>query len=336
MPDKELIWIVGPGGKEELVDIRELDDDVLHRQFKPIGGFCYKVDSFLQLPLPPAPFYIKDWLPKQGRLEIYGQPKSGKSFMAAQMARCIGSGEPFLGIPTQKARVLLIQSELGIEVLQHRLKLTGKRYNNVYIGTTFAMKLDAQSGKAQLEEAIDTINPQVVIFDPFYKMIRGDENDVGDVRKVLDYLDQMMFGFKFSVVIMHHPGKDIERGGRGSSILADWHDTVIELRTVKRGDEKRARLMPKLMRHAQLPPVAIEAKMENFEFVQSDLPPTIEEKIYAYMLPDVQYKPKELLDLGSRESVQKCLAALVRKGMIERVQVGVYVKKEKSNDQQRS
>src|SRR4030042_841248 len=114
----------------------ELDSDLYPQLWHPTGKFSYEAGNFMHLPLPEVPYYIKEWLPKQGKAEIYGQAKAGKSFMCLQIARCIGSGEPFLGIPTEQGRVLYLQFELGVGALQNRMRLTGQHYENVYVGTT--------------------------------------------------------------------------------------------------------------------------------------------------------------------------------------------------------
>jgi len=216
------IWIYDEvTGEPYLLPYDEIDEDVLPKLWKPVGGFCYKADSFVRLALPEVPFYLKGWMPKQGKMEIYGQPKSGKSFLSLQLARCIGRGEPFLGMETRKSVVLYLQFELGIEILQGRMKDTGQIYDNVYVGTTFAMKLDTSAGQNLLLKAMDGVKPDVLIVDPFYKIIQGDENEAHDVRVITDFLDDVLEAYKCSVLILHHTGKDISKGGRGSRVLQD-------------------------------------------------------------------------------------------------------------------
>mgnify|MGYP001616496682 CR=1 FL=1 len=102
-------WIINAQGEKELLPYDEIDPEVLPGFFKPIGGFCFRAEDFMHMPLIAAPFYLAGWLPKSGRLEIYAPAKAGKTYLATQLARCLGSGEPFLGMPTQQSRVLFIQ-----------------------------------------------------------------------------------------------------------------------------------------------------------------------------------------------------------------------------------
>ena len=310
------IWITGEDGQPQFLYYSEIDEEVLPAIFKPVGGFCYEADAFLHLPLTKAPFVLAGWLPKQGKMEIYGAPKSGKSFLAVQMARCLGIGEPFLGIPTVVSRVLYLQFELGEQVLQGRLKSTGHTYSGVYVGTDFALKLDTKGGQEQFQRALEAIKPQVLITDPLYKILTGDENESCDVRVVLDLLDRAIEAYGCSVVIIHHAGKDLERGGRGSSILEDWVDSCIEMkRTSKQGEPLQSRLTPKLLRHAETPPEPINLKLgDDFEFQLTNAPLTVKDKVGAFLKEHKgkEVSAQEIIDagVGSRRSVYDALHLL--------------------------
>lgn len=336
---EDFFWGYDENDKPLRISYAELDKDVVKRLLipKPIGGFCWAADDFARLPLPSVPFYIKGWLPKQGRLEIYGEDKAGKSFLAMQLARCIGSGLPFLGIETEAARVLYLQFELGEQILQGRMKSTGYEYPNVYVGTSFSLKVDRKDGREQVIRAMDDIEPQVLILDPLYKILEGDENDARDVLQAIDFLDSLINIYNCSLVIMHHPGKDISKGGRGSSVLSGWHDTVVEFRKLKQiveaGEPRHLKLTPRLMRHAELPIEGIEIALgSDFEFHQVDAQPTSLEKLEAHFKKNkgqtVRLGELEMAKLGSRKTIYDNLGVLMRRGQVEKPSRGEYVLKE--------
>ena len=330
------IWIEdATTGEPHFVYFDELDSEVLSQLWKPVAGsgFCFEADSFVNLALPKVPFYLEGWLPEQGRLEIYGQAKSGKSYSALQLARCIGSGVPFAGMLTKQAKVLYVQLELGQRILQDRMKSTKQDYPNVYLGTTFSMKLDTSFGQEYLWKALKAIQPKVLILDPFYKTLRGDENESHDVCVITDFLDMVIEGFQCSVVIYHHPGKDLKRGGRGSSVLEDWVDSYIEMkRTSKKGEPLRVKLTPMLLRHAELPPEPVELELTNYEFVRTDVPLSVLEEVEAYTRQfstsgsKTSVTAQEILDvgIGSRGSVFEAFRKLQQRGLAERVKRGEY------------
>lgn len=318
------IWITNEHGEPEFLHYEDLDVEALPQLWKPVGGFCYEANTFVNLPLPAVPFYVEGWLPKPGKMILYGQAKAGKSYLCLQLARCLGAGEPFLGVDIFTAKVLYVQFELGTSVLQKRMQSTGKNYNNVVVGTSFAMKLDSMAGQQVLERAIREVHPNVVIVDPFYKTLRGDENESGDVAKVLDFFDDMIEAYECSFVIVHHTGKDITRGARGSSVLEDWADGLIEVKRTKEG----VKITPKLLRHSALPPQPITARMnELFEFEEADTPLTVKEQVMVYLAENKVAVPQEILDadIGSKGSVYDALRVLVKDGYVHKLKRGEYI-----------
>jgi len=328
---KDYISILDPvTGEERLAHYSELDTDVYPQLWRPVGGFCYSAEAFCRLTLAKAPFYLKDWLPKKGKMELYGQAKVGKSLLSLQLARCIGAGEPFLEIPTTQARVLYLQFELGQEILQDRLKKTGHTYEEVYLGTTFSLKLDKADGQKMLQEALEAVCPQVVIIDPLYKAIAGDENETHDMLSVADFLDQCIDLYNCSFVVIHHPGKDLSKGGRGSTVLEDWVDSYIEMKdATPKGGTKRMRLTPKLLRHAELPPEPIEAELTDFEFVRADPLDTIKSQVRTLLSesPAISFSISNIVDqgVGSRGSVNRAANELAEEGIVTKLPKGGYI-----------
>jgi len=320
---KDTICLTDPETQEPIiVPYDELDPEIYPQLWRPIGGFCYEVDNFVRLPLPEVPFYVKDWLPKQGKMEIYGQAKAGKSFLSIQLARSVGSGEDFIGIPTTQGKALYLQFELGEEVLQGRIKRTGRDYDNVYVGTSFAMKLDTLQGQDYFNNAMHAIKPQVVILDPFVKIFSGDENDAKDVKVVTDFLDDTIGNFNCSVVIIHHAGKDLERGGRGSSLLEGWVDSYIEMKRVSKPNEPelKIKLTPKLLRHAELPPKPIDLRLaKDFEFEFTEGAVLVIDKVKSCLMRG-KATGGELIaqGLGHRKSTYDALKRLQEQGLIRK------------------
>lgn len=329
----EGFWIITDDGSEQFVYYDDIDEELLPI-YKPIGGFCYPAEGFLRLKLTPAPFYIKDWLPKQGKAEVFGTAKAGKSYLALQLARCIGAGVSFLGLPVQQGRVLYLQFELGLEALQSRVKSTGQTYEDVYVGTTFGMKLDTLQGQKQLMAALEAIRPQVLLLDPLYKLLKGDENEAHDVEVVTDFIDGVIEAFNCSVVVFHHAGKDQRRGGRGSSVIEGWVDSCINIKKVSKESEPlRVKLAPTLLRHAGLPPEPIEAVLEDYEFKVVGAAPTVTEQVAEFLQKSKEsVSIQDIIDagIGSRRSVYDARNVLLRQEKVVESTKGRYQWKERS------
>ncbi len=324
------LWILDPDtGEERFILYSELEADVRASLIKPIGGFCFPVDLFLASNLPNVPFYLKDWLPKRGKAILYAPPKSGKSYLCAQLARCLGSGEDFLGIPTVESKVLYVQFELGEEILRARLLGTGKEYPNVFVGTTFSMKLDTEIGQKYLRTAMDAVEPNVLILDPKIKFLAGDENESGEMRPVCDFLDALIEGYKCSVFITDHTGKDLSKRGRGSSIWEGWVDSYLQMQAInKKGEPLHIKISPVFLRHAALPPNSIEAVMsDKFEFELVATDGTVQQQVLDFIKKNGMTKPSQLFiaKIGSNTSVYESLKRLEKEGKIKKQGRGEYV-----------
>jgi len=326
------MWIADPETDEpRFILYSELEEGVVQQFISPIGGFIFPADLFCLSKLPEVPYYVKDWLPKRGKSLLYAPAKAGKSTLCLQLSRCIGCGEAFLGRPTTQGSILYIQLELGEEILQFNMKRTGKDYNNVFVGTTFSMKLDSADGQRKLWRAMEAVEPNVLILDPWYKLLLGDENESADVRKIVDFLDTVIEGFGCSIFLIHHAGKDLSKRGRGSSVLEDWVDSYLQMQqTSKAGERLKVKIKPIFLRHAQLPPEPIEARLgENFEFHLSETTLTVKEKVEEFIVKAKEpVSPAELFHakLGSNTSVYSALKALVEEGKITKEKWGVYRK----------
>ena len=323
------IWITDPEtGEDRFILYHELEQEIVQSFIKPIGGFVFPANLFCLSQLPPVPFYVKDWLPKRGKSLLYAPPKSGKSFLCLQLARCVAVNEAFLGVPTTQGSVLYIQWELGEEILQARLRSTGKDYEGVFVGTTFSMKLDSLVGQGQLQKALTAVEPQVLILDPWYKAILGDENEATDMRKVLDFLDLMIEAFNCSIFIIHHAGKDLSKRGRGSSILEDWVDSYLQMqKTSKAGERLRVKIRPIFLRHAQDPLESIEAELgEDFEFHLASSK-TVKQQVEDFIKKAGKpVSPAELfaVQIGANTSVYKALKSLTEEGKVVKRTWGEY------------
>jgi hypothetical protein len=161
-----------------------------------------------------------------------------------------------------------------------------------------------------------------------YKMILGDENEKVDMMKVIDFLDNITVAGG-SIVLYHHPGKDIKRRGRGSNVWEGWVDSLIQMTRVGTSDPLRAKLIPIFLRHAA-PGEPLEVELgKNFEFeLKSEFELTVKQTVQSYILKagrDVT--TKELFDLKLCKSgtpIYNALSELVADKIVKKSGHGLY------------
>jgi RecA-family ATPase len=197
-------------------------------------------EDFLAIPRPQLQWIVHNQLPHPGMLLIEGPPKAGKSFLAFELARCIGQGIPFLSWPTLKSKVLYLQFDTSELIWRQRLE--SMKLNGVDLsGSSYTIHpedmclpfniLNPQHYK-WLREVVHTSDIKVTIIDVFREIHNADENDSTQMKIVGDLL---MSIFKDrTLVLVHHSKKisdevvdpDPSNVSRGSSYLTGKVDSL--------------------------------------------------------------------------------------------------------------
>ena len=198
----------------------------------------YRMREFLDLDLGDDAWHISNLLRPQGKLLLFGEPKIGKSNLALDMSICLEQGTPVWGIPRflpmRGLAVLYIQTEVGEQTLQGRLKAMLSNYpdasdGSVWLYTVSTLYIDQdEQARTTFEALLNQTLPDVVILDPLADIYMGRENEADDAKKLTSYLNRLMDARKFSTIIIHHmskPGEGKARGqsaARGSSVFTGW------------------------------------------------------------------------------------------------------------------
>jgi len=181
---------------------------------------------------------IKGLLLVNSLVVIYGEPGSGKSFLAMDMALAVAAGKPWRGRKTKKGLVVYVAGEGAVSV-QLRVAAYRKAHPEIPAGIPFCV----------LPQAVDFLDPESV--ERLIGTIRGLESEAGErtVQVIIDTLSRAMNGNEnapeimgaaidsaehirasctdAAVVFIHHAGKDPTKGARGHSKLNAAIDTEI-------------------------------------------------------------------------------------------------------------
>ena len=137
----------------------------------------------------------------------------GKSILALSIAKSIMTGRPLWGkFPVlETGSVLLIDEETPRPFLKERV--SRMRFD---LGLPFpvihfqGVKIDTEEGVEALEEALDKVNPKVLIIDSFIRIHNLDENKTKDMARVMDRLRKIVNRGVIVLLIAHH-GKGQDR-----------------------------------------------------------------------------------------------------------------------------
>jgi len=204
---------------------------------------------------PPA--FLIDGLMETDTLGlIFGDPGCGKSFIAADMALSVATGEPFHGRPTKQGPVFFIAGE-GHSGLARRFQAWARHRGRGLDGVPMfksnraAQFLDTASAQA-VADAVDALvsahgAPRMIVVDTLARNFGpGDENSTSEMGAFVAAMDDLRGRHPGCVVlIVHHSGHGDKLRMRGSMALkgaiefeyrAEKSDGTITLTNIKMKD----------------------------------------------------------------------------------------------------
>jgi hypothetical protein len=208
----------------------------------------YNGDDYLALPREPQPWVIKKLIPASGLVNIYGPPKSRKSWAVLGMAEAISNGKPdWNGLPVLRhGPVAYIQADTPREEWAGRIARMKKHGYNVS-KIFFADGLTLPSNQLNvldkkqidlLREIIGDIKPVLTVVDTLRESFRGDENSSDIMQNVVGNL---VYATRPSaVMLVAHKRKDnamskemgnedLLEDARGSGYVSGRMDNIIRL-----------------------------------------------------------------------------------------------------------
>jgi hypothetical protein len=175
---------------------------------------------------------------------IGGSPKSGKTWLALEMAVSVASGTPCLGrfaVPSP-GRVLIYAAEDSAVALRRRIESLSCIHQidfnqlDVHVITADSLRLDRSEHQDQLESTLLLYKPSLLILDPLVRVHAIDENVAGQVSTLLGYIRSLQRKTGAAIALVHHVRKNVSPNGgagyslRGSGDLYAWLDSFLYLR----------------------------------------------------------------------------------------------------------
>lgn len=195
-------------------------------------------------------------LVKQGRLFIFAEAGIGKSLLVHNLAFSIAMGTAWVGLEVPRAaRVLYWAAEGSPDFFWEHTFMLDQHYHcsvspqaqNLWLEHDMDTRLNTVGGARKALEVFKAAEPEVIILDPLYKLMRGSETDQETAKATVDFLDGVIQTLGCSIVLVHHSrkrivttdGRVVNQGkaeARGHTTLTqDWPDTEVQVRRTKDG-----------------------------------------------------------------------------------------------------
>jgi putative DNA primase/helicase len=186
-----------------------------------------------------APVYlINNIIESKSHGLIAGSSQSFKSFCVIKIAHSIATGKEFFGNEVfDTGKVLYVCGE-GLNALGRRVKalsIVEGGFNNNFFILERPLFIDNIAEMDWLRQQLNELNPVLVIFDTFSSLATSTkENANEEVARTLKMVSDCCNESGSSSIVVHHYGKDVEKGSRGAS--AFFANVDFEISMVRAND----------------------------------------------------------------------------------------------------
>jgi len=204
-------------------------------------------------------FLVKDMMETDSFVTLIGDPGVGKSFFALSWGLSVASGVNWQDRPVKQGPVYYFAGE-GKAGMKRRMMAWKERYGKnpgnafrVLSGGWDLTNLDSVNKLYTLMcEVVEKDGvPSMIVVDTLARHFgANNENDTQSMNTFVSYMDLIRKKFQCTILVIHHTGKDKDKGGRGSTVL---HGAVDCSYLVEKSESGQMTLKCLKMKDAEMP-----------------------------------------------------------------------------------
>ncbi len=203
--------------------------------------------SYLALPRDPIPWLIDKIVPAGGLMNLYSQPKVGKSFLALGFALAVSNPDidNWAGQKVLKhGPVLYLQVDTPRNQWGERIeKIVNAGHDISRIAfvdallTPYPLDINVQAIKEALKADIAEIKPVLLVVDTLRESHDGDENDSKEMKRVITSIIECTKDTNTACLVVTHSRKDngFDKKGKGGGAGKSEADDDIGMMDDTRG-----------------------------------------------------------------------------------------------------
>ena len=203
---------------------------------------------------PPRKWLMKGLLGQNEMSVLFAPSGGGKSFVALDLGARIAAGLDWYDHAVTRSAVLYVAGE---GVTGFRQRMTAWRLVNDVADVPFVMlprSIDLYSRETVAADLVRDAMGEVaersglpvrlIVLDTLSRMMHGGvDSDPKDMKIFLEHVEELRRLTGAHILIVHHTGKETERGMRGSSMLRDFADTVLEIKVPSKDEDAPHRIV---------------------------------------------------------------------------------------------
>ena len=221
--------------------------------------------SEIKGPLPQREWLLDQWFPSKAVSALFGQGGVGKTLLVQQLANCVATGSPFLGIETKQMPVLMVLCEDdALEISRRQLaindwlqvnEITGTGPSNLFIWprvgednilVTWPQQGEDKPGEfyGQLCEQVQAVKTDqgadelLLVLDTAADVFGGNENIRREVNTFIKtYCGSFCTNYDATVLMLAHPSMSGMASGSGMSGSTAWENSVRARAYFSRSDD---------------------------------------------------------------------------------------------------
>jgi hypothetical protein len=203
------------------------------------------------LKAPRTRWIVKGVMPQKALVVLYGKWGTGKSTLAIELCAAVAQGKPWHGRKVQQGTTVYIASEnehgfrARLFALLKDQGITLDALKGRFLEISGRPHLLKPDDVQELIKELKSLGPiSTIVVDTMARATAGgDENAVKETMLAVENCQSIMNATGATVVLVHHIGKQADKGARGSSALPAACDTEIIL---ERPDDTQSLRVAKL------------------------------------------------------------------------------------------
>lgn len=213
---------------------------------KPVANLAtfHSVSALADREIPPRAWLVADLIPAGTVTLLTGDGGTGKSLIAAQLAAAVCLGASWMGYGVAGGGAVYISAEDDETELLRRLSDIAKA-EGVTLADLDRLTICSLAGKSALlanlerngglrpsrlmkevEVALDTNRPALLVLDTLADLFPGNENDRAQARQFIGLLRGLAMRYECAVLVLSHPSIEGMRSGSGTSGSTAWSNSV--------------------------------------------------------------------------------------------------------------
>jgi hypothetical protein len=269
----------------------------------------------------PPPWLIHQLLPEGSLTGIVGPYGTFKSFVAIDMGLSVASGQDYHGRRVRQGDVVYVAGEGSRGTKQRVVGWVKKRgvpgrhpFHIVDVAVPLGDPPSVKEFVAEVRKVCE--KPALVIIDTLARSTLGlDENSAADAGRAVAAMDAIRERLGATIIFVHHTGKDVGRGSRGSTAIPAAVDVEF---TVERKDGLRVQLTTtKAKDHGEDAPLLFDMEVVETGLRKGpgpDDPPEVVTSLVPVRADPATVKASVQVTGPARIKVVEALRRLVDKG----------------------